>query len=969
MIGKTISHYRILEKLGEGGMGMVYKAEDTRLMRAVALKFLPPAMTSDPGARERFIYEARAASALDHPNICNIHEIDESEDGRTFIVMACYEGENLKEMLDRGLPEPDRVLDIIRQVAEGLREAHKKNIVHRDIKPANIVVTTDGLAKIMDFGLAKLKGVSHLTKEGSTIGTTSYMSPEQAQGHEIDHRTDIWSLGVVLYEMLTDRTPYRGEYEPAVIYSIVHEDPEPPSRIRPELPEALDAVILRALSKDPNNRYQSINEFLFDLGRIISPEHEGSPSAGGGGKILWLLRKPLVGIPVILALCMLALLAGNSIRKAREARKARNELLPVIMELMENDRYYAAWETAVGAREILTDDPVLESLWSEMTICAVIVTSPPGAGISIQEYARPDAEWHSIGVTPMDRAFLPQGFFRWKIEKEGFIPLEVGLPSDRDTFEFQLDEAGSLPEGMVRVPGGIGGEWVPGFGRLATPRLPSFLADRYEVTNRQFKSFVDAGGYERGEFWKHPFVVDGSSIPWDEARKMFRDRTGRPGPAGWEMSDYPDGQADHPVSGVSWFEAAAFAEFAGKSLPTLFHWIYIASVRASAHIIPLSNFGRDGIAPVGSHNGTGHFGLDDIAGNVSEWCFNATGKDRYLMGGCWSAPQYQFNFPEKASPFDRSECNGFRCITLLGREEIPEEIWDEITFMFVHDYGSDQPVSAEILDALCSIYQYEKTDLNEHVEFRDETGEDWTIEKISYDAPYRGERMFSYLFLPKGASYPYQTIVLFPGSYAMNMESSENGRNLNTFDFVDFVIKSGRAVLCPAYLSTYERKDGYSLYDPRNTPSDHAQHIIAWRKDLSRSVDYLETRDDIDMGKLAYFGSSWGGWLAPIYLGQDDRFSVAVLRLTGLPTFEMPPTFSPFNFLPRVRIPVLLLNGRYDYTFPYETSQLPFFNNLATGAENKKLVLFETSHSMSGHRNEMIRETLDWLDKYLGPVD
>lgn len=950
-------------------MGVVYKAEDTRLMRVVALKFLPPAMTSDSGARERFIHEARAASALDHPNICNIHEIDESEDGRTFIVMACYEGENLREMLNRSVPEPDRVLDLIRQVAEGLREAHRKNIVHRDVKPANIVVTSDGLVKIMDFGLAKLKGVSHLTREGSTIGTTSYMSPEQALGHKVDHRTDIWSLGVVLYEMLTGRTPFRGEYEPAVIYSIIHEDHEAPSRIRPELPEGIDALILRALSKDPDKRYQSMDEFLFELDRIISPESDRSSVAGGDGKILWLLKKPIVGIPVLLLVCLLALLAGNSIRKAREAQKARNELLPAIMDLVENDRYYDAWETALDAREILTDDPVLESLWSEMTTSAAIVTFPPGAEVSIRDYAVPDARWHSLGVTPMDMAFLPQGFFRWKIEKEGFIPLEVGLPSDRDTFEFRMDKAGSLPEGMVRIPGGKGGDWMPGFGRLTTPVLPSFLADRHEVTNHQFKAFVDAGGYERGEFWKQPFVLDGRSIPWDEAIEMFRDRTGRPGPAGWEMSDYPDGRADYPVSGVSWFEAAAFAEFAGKSLPTLFHWVYVASVKASAQIIPLSNFGRDGIAQAGSHHGTGHFGLEDIAGNVSEWCFNTTAEDRYIMGGCWSAPQYQFNFPETRSPFDRSECNGFRCIKQLGDEEPPGEVWDEVTFRPARDYEKEEPVSGEILDALCSIYQYKKTDMNEKVEFRDDTGEDWAIEKISYDLPYGGERMVAYLFLPVGASPPYQVIVLFPGSYAMDMDSSENGRNLNTFDFVDFVIKSGRAVLCPVYQSTYERRDGYSFYNPLSTNSDHSQHIIMWRKDLSRSVDYLETRDDIDMEKLAYFGSSWGGWLAPVYLGQDDRFSVAVLRLVGLPTFEILPAFSPFNFLSRVRIPVLMMNGRYDYTFPYESSQLPFFENLATGVEDKKLVLFPTSHSISGHRNEMIRETLDWLDKYLGPVD
>jgi dienelactone hydrolase len=203
----------------------------------------------------------------------------------------------------------------------------------------------------------------------------------------------------------------------------------------------------------------------------------------------------------------------------------------------------------------------------------------------------------------------------------------------------------------------------------------------------------------------------------------------------------------------------------------------------------------------------------------------------------------------------------------------------------------------------------------------------------------------------------------------MQMRSSENGRSINSFNFVDFVVRSGRAVLCPAFQSTYERDDGYSIYDPATTSSDHTAHMLMWWKDLSRSVDYLQTREDIDHDKLAYFGSSWGGWLAPQYLAQDERFKVAVLRLMGLPTFQMSPPFDPINFTPRIKIPVLILNGKYDYIFPYETSQKPFFEALGTPIEDKRLVVYETAHSMHGFRNEMIKETLDWLDRYLGPVE
>jgi serine/threonine protein kinase/Tfp pilus assembly protein PilF len=268
MIGKTISHYKVLEKLGGGAMGVVYRGQDLKLKRFVALKFLPPDLTRDPKSKERFLQEAQAASALDHTNICNIHEIDETQDGQIFMVLTYYEGETLKKKLKSGPLKLDEAIDIAIQAARGLAKVHEMGIIHRDIKPANMMITKDGVVKIVDFGLAKLGGGMHPDKAGTTMGTAVYMSPEQARGDVVDHRTDIWSLGVVLYEMLTGQLPFRSEYEQAVRYSILNEDPEPITSLRPDLPKELESVIAQGLAKSPGERYQSIDDALFDLRKL-----------------------------------------------------------------------------------------------------------------------------------------------------------------------------------------------------------------------------------------------------------------------------------------------------------------------------------------------------------------------------------------------------------------------------------------------------------------------------------------------------------------------------------------------------------------------------------------------------------------------------------------------------------------------------------------------------------------------------
>jgi serine/threonine protein kinase len=270
MIGKMITHYRIIEELGRGGMGVVYKAEDTKLKRLVALKFLSAQVLGAEEDKTRFIHEAQAAAALSHPNICTVYEIDEMEE-QSFIAMEYIQESSLKKKIESGPLNLREALDISIQVAEGLQEAHEKGIIHRDIKSANVMITEKAQAKIMDFGLAKLAGRTKVTKTGMTMGTVAYMSPEQSRGLEVDRRTDIWSFGVMLYEMITGQLPFKGDYDQAVVYSIVSEEPEPITGVRTGVPIEMERIINKAMAKNPEERYQHVDEILVDL-RAVAKE-------------------------------------------------------------------------------------------------------------------------------------------------------------------------------------------------------------------------------------------------------------------------------------------------------------------------------------------------------------------------------------------------------------------------------------------------------------------------------------------------------------------------------------------------------------------------------------------------------------------------------------------------------------------------------------------------------------------------
>ncbi len=297
-------------------------------------------------------------------------------------------------------------------------------------------------------------------------------------------------------------------------------------------------------------------------------------------------------------------------------------------------------------------------------------TDPEGAAIYIQDYRALNDEWENIGMSPLIEVRIPLGLFRWKIQKDGYETVEATVFLRRftkkvPTFNLKLDKKGSLPAGMVHVPGEEWSLLMPGLDHLPPVKLEDYFMDKYEVTNKQFKEFVKAGGYQKRNYWKHKFMKEDRELSWEEAMLEFRDSTGRPGPATWEAGDYPKGQDEFPVTGVSWYEAAAYAEFAGKSLPTVYHWNLAAGTWTSQFIIPLSNFGGGGSVRVGSKPAMSPFGTFDMAGNAKEWCWNESGDRRCILGGAWSEPTYMFPELDAHPPFLRLAPYGFRCVKYL----------------------------------------------------------------------------------------------------------------------------------------------------------------------------------------------------------------------------------------------------------------------------------------------------------------
>ena len=939
---RVVSHYRIEQEIGRGGMGVVYRGVDTKLGRPVAIKVLPADVIADADRHHRFVREAQSASALNHPNIVTIYEIGEDA-GTTFIAMELVEGTPLDTALAGGVLPIVTALDYAMQAADALAAAHARGIVHRDIKPANIVITPEGRVKVLDFGLAKLieRGPSEptitamATVPGIVMGTPAYMSPEQAEGRPVDARSDIFSLGAVIYEMLAGRRPFARSSDAGLISAILRDDPPPLRTLRADAPADVETIVARALAKDPAARYPNagaLRTALMTTHARLTRVPEPS----------WRRRAVLIAVAFLLVAA--TGLGAWQMVNARRARWAREVAIPEIERLHQTAQSLEAVRLARNAERYAPAEVArARDTWLRLDI----TTDPEGAQVAIRNYLDENGAWEPLGATPLLRYPLPQGLYRLRISKSGYEPLDIAYLPGRPPIT--LTPTGAAPPGMVFVPGGritVG---------VATPLLlPDYWIDKFEVTNKDFKRFVDAGAYRDRKYWKQPFREGTRVLEFEEVMGRFKDSTGQPGPSTWELGSYQQGQDDFPVGGISWFEAAAYAEFAGKSLMTFYHWFNASGVdEIFSDMLRLSHFDAKGAATVGDRDSIGPWGAFDMAGNVKEWCINdtANGALRYIVGGSWNEPAYRFYEPEGRNPWERHATFGVRLMKTTGEMS---EATASIPYV-TGDPNSLVPVSDEQFVLLRNFYRYDRVPLDARIEGVDDGSPHWRKETVSF-AGLSGERLRAFFFVPKNVSPPFQTIVYFPSSYAREIPSSD-ALDLVTFEFI---VRSGRAVIYPVYEGTYERRRPVAA-----GTSESRDRNVVWAKEVFRSVDYLESRPDVDKSRLGYYSLSLGAFFGPIPMALEPRFKAAVFAAGGL-RFNAPPETQTANFMPRVTTPVLLVNGTNDFAVP-PAHRRRFLELLGTPAEHKRLIELEGGHVPSDMR-VFFRETLSWYDKYLGPV-
>ena len=994
--GTRLRRYEVTASIGAGGMGEVYLARDVELDRTVALKVLPQG--DDAGSEERirrFLQEARAAITLNHPNVAHIYDVGE-ENGVRFMAREYVEGETLRSRMVRDPLSLDAALEIATQIANALGSAHGAGIIHRDVKPENVMLRPDGYVKVLDFGLAKLdvrsvdrsdeKTMVVHTAPGIVMGTMHYMSPEQLCGDDdVDARADVFSLGVLLYEMVSGYRPFEASSASGIIAAILTHPPPP---MHDGIPPGVRTIVMKALAKDRDERFANARE----MAAALKHAHAGTNRIHSGDvptetirvrvqrKRRIPIRRIVIGTAILVAIVIGAWLA-NRARVIRDARAA----LPGIERLAEQRRYFEAYDLARSVQPHLRGEERLVRVLAKITAPISVKSNPEGAQVWVERVTA-DGETGTrtpIGMTPLENQALTFGDYVLTIEKNGFAPSSrtialtpihgdgMWVPPRPVHIERSLVETSAAPARMVPVPGGPYRlvAWLRPTTKIVA--LAPYFIDQFEVSNAEFARFVDGGGYQRPELWKHPFVKEGRTLTFDEAMRELRDTTGLNAPRAWAQQKHPAGRENDPVTGVTWYEAAAYAEFTGKSLPTVYEWEKAARDGTTSPfgltfpwgVVPVgvdasrrANFRGNGPMPVHSlRGGMSPYGAYHMAGNAEEWCANAIDDGRATAGAKYESVSYEFGTLGTFPPFYSNARLGFRCVKHLSASGDQGGAAFRRTQEVVKLPRNPESRYREFL----KFYEYPPAPLNARVVKRTAAAA-WNVERIAY-AGAGGQTVEALLFLPKNYRPPYQVVHYLPAhDVAGGRRTFEASIEATLAPF----IRSGRAVfgvILPGYIG----RDFPGGTQPPDESEEFAELTVNNIIDERRGLDYLLTRPDVDSSRIAFYGQSSGAHVGLLLAGVEHRYRSVLLVGIGLieQDTSVLPRVSRINFVPYLDTPLLMVHGRWDENHPLRTETEPLFE---LAPEPKRLTVYDGSHIPS--LEVAIPTFTAWWDETLGPV-
>jgi|TARA_B110000116_G_scaffold133820_1_gene115966 dienelactone hydrolase len=656
-----------------------------------------------------------------------------------------------------------------------------------------------------------------------------------------------------------------------------------------------------------------------------------------------------------------------------------NFILPGLEQNIAEDNYVEAW---LASNKINSFAPFLskynqngDELSSEINLSI----NQDGAKVSWRPYENPENKtWRILGSTPLNPQRLPNGVLQIKLEKDGFITQEFSLlnpgfrfantPFDAESLGMNLDPInlqanGTVPQGMIYIQGG---NFIPALlgGGIDPVFLHPFYIDQFEVTNKDFKLFIDSGGYENNQFWVDmDFIKDGTSLSWDEAKKVMIDSTGLQGPANWEVGTYLEGGERLPVTGISWYEALAYARYKGNILPPMYHWIKAAFPPAeivapiSSQLLKNSNFSQKAIKEVG--NGPGANGTFDMAGNAREWVWNIFGGRGLAMGGGYTDPQYSATQNTPLARMNRSSINGFRTARLINPRDL-NPFGDPINRQEPKPLSFYKPMSDEVFKVYSRNYEVNEAPLNIKEIYADDSHPVWIKERVQIDVGYNNEKMDVLVFKPKGTFQPTPSVIVYPGANYFSTPPEIDDINPGEFG-LDFIIKSGRTLVWPAWKGSLDRMTTSLTASPEERLRNFRELLRYWTVDTHKTLDYLETRQDMDSKNFFYLGMSYGSIFTTHTLLFEDRYNAALLYVGGaVPTY--PPMSDGINHLPRIKTPFLMLNGEDDYLVP-KSSALTLYNFSGTPEEDKKIIFYNSGH-WPLPRNQMIKESLATMEEF-----